>query len=66
MSRTVITLKFKLRWFPEDAGYSAEKVYTDINLSPLMSDVWLINFGFKKMRRYVQAKNSDFTYLTLH
>ena len=38
MSRTVITLKFKLRWFPEEAGYSAEKGYTDINLSPFMSN----------------------------
>ena len=40
MSRTAITLKFKLRWFPEEAGYSAEKGYTDINLPPppLMSN----------------------------
>ena len=38
MSRTVITLKFKSRWFPEEAGYSAEKGYTDINLPPLMSN----------------------------
>ena len=30
MSRTVIALKFKLRWFPEEAGYSAKKGYTDI------------------------------------
>ena len=30
MSRTAITLKFKMRWFPDEAGYSAEKVYTDI------------------------------------
>ena len=36
MSRTVITLKFRLRWFPEEAGYSAEKEYTYINLPPLM------------------------------
>ena len=33
---TVITLKFKLRWFPEKAGHSAEKGYTDINLPPLV------------------------------
>ena len=26
MSSTAITLKFKLRWFPDEAGYSAEKV----------------------------------------
>ena len=38
MSRTAITLKFKLRWFPEEAGYSAEKGYTDINLPPLVSN----------------------------
>jgi len=38
MSRTVITLKFRLRWFPEEAGYSAEKGYTDINLFPLVSN----------------------------
>ena len=38
MSRTVITLKFKLRWFPEEAGYSAENGYTDIILPPLMSN----------------------------
>ena len=38
MSRTVITLKFKLRWFPEEAGYSAEKGYTDKITRPLMSN----------------------------
>ena len=38
MSRTVITLKFRLRWFPEEAGYSAEKGYTVINLPPVMSN----------------------------
>ena len=39
MSRTAITLnEFKLRWFPDEAGSSAEKVYTDINLPPLMSN----------------------------
>ena len=36
MSRTPITLKFKMRWFPDEAGYSAEKVYTDTNLPPLI------------------------------
>jgi len=34
MSRTAMTMKFKLRWFPEEAGYSAEKGYRDINLPP--------------------------------
>ena len=38
MSRTVITLKFRLRWFLEEEGYSAEKGYTDINLLLLMSN----------------------------
>ena len=28
MSHTVITLKFRLRWIPEEAGYLAEKGYT--------------------------------------
>jgi len=30
--------KFKLLWFPEESGYSAEKGYKDINLSPPMSN----------------------------
>ena len=38
MSHTAITLRFKLRWFSDEAGCSAEKVYTDINLPPLMSN----------------------------
>ena len=38
MSRTVITLKFTLPCIPEEADYSAEKVYTDITLPPLMSN----------------------------
>jgi len=36
MSRA-ITLKFKLRWLPDEAGYLAEKGYTCINLFPLIS-----------------------------
>jgi len=38
MSCTVITLKIRLHWFPEEACYSTEKGYTDINLPPLMSN----------------------------
>ena len=38
MSRTTITLKFKRCWFPHEAAYSAERVYTDINLPPLVSN----------------------------
>jgi len=37
MSRSAITLKFKLRWFPVEAGFSAEKGYTDINSPVLIS-----------------------------
>ena len=36
MSRTATTPEFKLRWFPDKAGYSAEKVYKNINLPPLV------------------------------
>ena len=39
MSRTVKTLKFRLRWFPQEAGYSAEEGYTDINLPPLTKNI---------------------------
>ena len=38
IARAAITLKFQMHWFPDEAGYSAEKVYTDINLSALMSN----------------------------
>ena len=38
MLRTVITLKYKLRLFPEEAGTQLKTGYTDINLLPLMSD----------------------------
>ena len=39
MSRTATTLKFKVRWFPNEGRYSAEKLQTDIILIPLMPDV---------------------------
>ena len=38
MSRTAITLKLKMRWFPDEASCCAEKLYTDIDLAPLMPD----------------------------
>ena len=39
MSRIVITLKFRLRWFAEEAGYLlAKKGYRDINLPLLISN----------------------------
>ena len=39
ISRTdIITLKFKMRWFRNEGSYSAEKLLTDINLLPLLSD----------------------------
>ena len=33
-----VTLKFRVRWFPEEAGYLAKKGCTDINLPFLMSN----------------------------
>ena len=36
MSRTAITLKLKMRWFPDEASFWAEKLNTDIDLAPLM------------------------------
>ena len=36
MSRTAITLKFKLRWFPNEGRYWAGKLWTGIKLVPLM------------------------------
>ena len=62
MSRTAITLKFKMRQFLDEASYWAEKLLTDINLPPLMPDADN-NFGgslgldFRKWWRYVQPKN---------
>ena len=38
MSRTAITLKLKIRWFTDNASCWAEKLYTDIDLAPLMPD----------------------------
>ena len=38
MSRTAITLKFKMCLFLDEASYSAEKLLTDINLPLLMPD----------------------------
>jgi len=39
MSHTAITQnRFKLPWFSDEAGCSAEKVYKNINLPPLMSN----------------------------
>ena len=36
MSRTAITLKFKMLWFPNEARCGAVKLETDINVSSLM------------------------------
>ena len=44
MSRTAITLKFKLRWFPNERPYWAEKLQTDIILVLLTPDADA-NFG---------------------
>ena len=44
MSRTAITLKFKVRWFPNERPYWAEKLQTDIILVLFMPDADA-NFG---------------------
>ena len=59
MSRTVTTLKFKLRLFPDEAGYSAKKVY----LLPLMSNEdkninGCLILDLRKWWRHVQAIDS--------
>ena len=38
MSRTAITLKFKMCWFPNEGCFWAGKLKTGINLVPLMPD----------------------------
>ena len=65
MSRTVVNLKFNLRWFPDEAGYSAEKEYTDINLPSSMSNEdknigGSLILDLRKWWRHVQAKNWRF------
>ena len=53
-----------MRWFPDEAGYSAEKVYTYINLPALMSNEdknigGSLTLDLRKWWRHVQAKNSS-------
>ena len=36
MSRTAITLKFKMLWLPNEARYGAAKLQTDINIQSLI------------------------------
>ena len=52
-----------MRWFPDEAGYSAEKGYTDINLPALMSNEdknigGSLILDLRKWWRHVQAKNT--------
>ena len=54
MSRTAITLKFKICLFLDEPSYWAEKFLTDINLPPLMphednSFGWSIVLDFRKL-----------------
>ena len=62
MSRTAITLKFKMRLYLDKASYWAEKLLTDINLPPLLPDEDN-NFGgslglhFRKWCHQMQTKN---------
>ena len=64
MSRTAITLKFKMRWFPNEASCWAENLWTDIKLVPPMPDEDKI-FGsslildFRISWRQVQTKNTS-------
>jgi len=60
MWHTAITLTFKLAWFSDEAGCSADKVYTDINLPPLMSNEdqkfgGSLVLDLRKWWRHVQA-----------
>ena len=62
MSRTAITLKFKMCLFLDEASYLAEKLLTDINLPRLMPDAdnnlgGLLGLDFRKWWRHVQPKN---------
>ena len=65
MSRTAITLKFKMCLFLDEASYWAEKLLTDINLTPLMPAAGADNnFGgslgldFRKWGRHVQPNKA--------
>ena len=57
-----MTLKLKMRWFPDEASFWAEKLYTDIDLAPLMPGkgknlgVSLV-LDFRTWWCHVQAKN---------
>ena len=69
--RTAITLKFKMRWFPNEACCWAEKLLTDIKLASLLPDDNK-NFGsslildFRTSWRHVQAKNTSLRHSRLH
>ena len=63
MSRTAITMKFKMCLFLDKASYWAEKLLTDINLPLLLPDEDN-NFGgssgldFRKWWHHMQTKNT--------
>ena len=62
MSRTALSLNFKMYLFLDEACSWVETLFTDINLLPLINDED-INFGgylfldFRKWWRHVQPKN---------
>ena len=63
MSRTAITLKFKMCLFLDEASYWAEKLLTDINLPPLMPDAdshfeGSLGLDFRKWWHHVQPNNT--------
>ena len=71
MSRTAITLKFKMRLFLEEARSRAEKLLTDINLPTPIPDEDN-NFGgslvldIGKWWRHVQPKSISISSLKLY
>ena len=64
MSRTAITLKFKMCLSLDEANYWAEVLLTDVNLPHLMPDEdnnigGFLVLDFRKWWRHVQAKTTS-------
>ena len=65
MSRTTLTLEFKMCLFLHEASYWAEKLLPDVSLPPLMPDednnfVVSLVLDFGKWWRHLQPKNKEF------
>ena len=71
MSRTAITLKFKMLWLPNEERYGAVKLWTDINIPSLIPHENK-NFGgslvldFRKRWRHVKTIYRTKLALNLH